>query len=112
MSLLVCPTSGRLSWGFGVVLSGLGAGFSRAEAAPLKFEGLHREIENLVYEFDCVSGARSACSLEAYQPLWETKFLISDDDRAALPTCGVTRARAGGCTVTIGHAPVPAAAPE
>ncbi len=80
-------------WVLGVVLCALAP--VRAEAAPLKFEVLHRELANLVYELDCVSGALVACSLEAYQPLWESKFLLSDDDRAALKTWKATRARYG-----------------
>ena len=67
-----------------VVMVVVGWPAQRAEAGLLKFEVLHRALPNLVYELDCVSGAISQCSLEAYKPLWETKFLTTQEDRAAL----------------------------
>ncbi len=72
-----------------LVVSGVGA----AEAAPPRFEVLHRALPNLVYELDCVSGAISQCSLEAYKPLWESKFLSSPEDRAAIEVWKAIRAK-------------------
>ncbi len=37
-----------------------------ATPPPLRFEVIYREIPNLVYQLDCVSGALHACSREAY----------------------------------------------
>jgi len=54
---------------------------------------LHRELPNLVYQLDCVSGAIGSCSLDAYQTLWKAKFLTTPEDDAALKVWKATRAR-------------------
>ncbi len=64
-----------------------------AHAAVLKLEVVHRELPNLVYQLDCVSGAITSCSREAYEPLWQSRFLTSDEDRAALTTWREVRSR-------------------
>ena len=73
-----------------VVLAGGSSG-----ATMVEMKVLHRELPNLVFQLDCVSGAIGSCSLEAYQPVWNAKFLTSPEDAEALKLWKTTRARYG-----------------
>lgn len=66
---------------------------SVAQAGLLEMKVIHRELPNLVYQLDCVSGAVHECSREVYAPLWEASFLKTQEDRDALAKWKAARAR-------------------
>ena len=68
-------------------------GASVAQAGLLEMKVIHRELPNLVYQLDCVSGAVHGCSREVYVPLWETAFLRTQEDRDVLAKWRAARAR-------------------
>ena len=57
---------------------------AHAAEAPVRFDVVYRELPNLVYQLDCVSGATHGCSRAAYQAWWDKQLLRDADDRAAL----------------------------
>jgi hypothetical protein len=65
-------------------------------ADPLRFRVIYGEIPNLVYQLDCVSGALTSCSKDAYQQLWDRDILRDDADRAALGRWKAVAQRYGG----------------